>query len=209
MECVQNAFDGFYFCRPGIFLVQYYIWSAVYSGESSINGMSLSQMLSYFCATMLINYLTMDFADWNLQMLIRTGKFITFSLRPMNHMFYALSQKAGHRVLGLLFEFIPCFMIFLFIFHIDVLPANLLYAMLSIAMAFMMNFFIHYSIGMVAFWMVQSSSIRNFFSLCEGIFSGSLIPLVFFQSPYRWLPFSYRFNIRPFCLQWSIQVAIL
>lgn len=140
MECVQDAFDGFYFCRPSVLLVQYYIWSAVYSGESYINGMSLSQMLSYFCATMLINYLTMDFADWNLQMLIRTGKFITFSLRPLNHMFFALSQKAGHRVLGLLFEFLPCFMIFFFIFHIDVLPANLLYAILSIAMAFMMNF---------------------------------------------------------------------
>ncbi|MNO35053.1 hypothetical protein D3C76_251000 [compost metagenome] len=183
------------FVGPVYFLVQYYIWSAVYSGESYINGMSLSQMLSYFCATMLINYLTMDFADWNLQMLIRTGKFITFSLRPLNHMFYALSQKAGHRVLGLLFEFIPCFIIFFFIFHIDVLPANLLYAILSIAMAFMMNFFIHYSIGMVAFWMVQSSSIRNFFSLCEGIFSGSLIPLVFFPKSLQiasfFLPFQY------------------
>ncbi|WP_151737472.1 ABC transporter permease [Paenibacillus tengchongensis] len=183
------------FVGPVYFLVQYYIWTSVYSGEPSINGMSLPQMLTYFCATLLVNYLTMDFADWNLQMLIRTGKFITFSLRPVNHMFFALSQKVGHRVLGLLFECIPCFLIFYLVFDINVLPANAFYAVLSIAMAFLMNFFINYSIGMTAFWMVQSSSIRNIFNLCAQVFSGAAIPLVFFPRPLQvasfFLPFQY------------------
>ena len=104
------------FVGPVYFIVQYFIWAAVYSGKASLNGMELSQMLTYFGVTTLIGYLTMDFADWNLQMLVRTGKFVTFALRPIHHRFFALSQKIGHRILGLFFEFLPCLFIFVFIF---------------------------------------------------------------------------------------------
>ena len=40
----------------------------------------MNQMVSYYGLVILLHYLTMDFADWNLQMLIRTGKFLTFIL---------------------------------------------------------------------------------------------------------------------------------
>ena len=98
------------FVGPVYFLVQYFIWGAVYGGAArhaagvSINGLDLDQMLVYFGANALIGYLTMDFADWNLQMLVRTGKYLTFALRPLHHRFFALSQKIGHRILGFIFE---------------------------------------------------------------------------------------------------------
>lgn len=53
------------FVGPVYFLVQYYIWCAVYGGSQSLAGMELSQMIRYFGAVALIGYLTMDFADWN------------------------------------------------------------------------------------------------------------------------------------------------
>src|SRR5574344_1826738 len=71
---------------PAYFLVQYFIWRAVYDSPSlaasagSIHGLALGQMLTYYAANALIGYLTMDFADWNLGMLVRTGKFLTFAL---------------------------------------------------------------------------------------------------------------------------------
>ena len=126
------------FVGPVYFLVQYFIWTAVYSGSSSLNGMDLSQMLSYFGVTTLMGYLTMDFADWNLQMLVRTGKFLTFALRPIHHRFFALSQKIGHRVLGLIFEFIPCHVIFIFLFKVDMRPASFFWRTLSVVLAFQM-----------------------------------------------------------------------
>lgn len=184
------------FVGPVYFVVQYFIWTAVYGGNPSLNGMELADMIRYFGATALIGYLTMDFADWNLSMLIRTGKFLTFTLRPVNHRFFALSQKIGHRVLGFFLEFLPCIVIFTLLFRIDLKPASgFHWVALSLVFAFLMNFYVNYCLGMLSFYFVQSGGVRAVFQLVSGIFSGSLIPLIFFpdwlQKIQFFLPFMY------------------
>ena len=183
------------FVGPVYFIVQYFIWSAVYSRRTYLNGMELSEMLTYFGVTTLIGYITMDFADWNLQMLVRTGKFLTFAIRPIHHRFFALSQKIGHRILGLFFEFIPCLFIFVFIFKVDLRPASYFWTIISVALAFLMNLYMNYTIGLTAFWLVQATGVRRVYLLLQGIFSGGLIPLVFFpkalQKLLLFLPFQY------------------
>ncbi|MDR1689725.1 MAG: ABC-2 family transporter protein [Clostridiales bacterium] len=183
------------FVGPVYFIVQYFIWTSVYGANSEINSLTLADMVRYFGASALIGYLTMDFADWNLSMLIRTGKFLTFTLRPINHRFFAFSQKAGHRVLGFFVEFIPCLIIFTLLFGVDLTPANIPYAVISVILAFLMNFYVNYCLGMLSFWFVQSGGVRTVFQLVSGIFSGSLVPLVFFpdwlQRLQFFLPFQY------------------
>ena len=181
------------FVGPVYFIVQYFIWTSVYGGQDALHGMELQQMLTYFGATALIGYLTMDFADWNLQMLVRTGKFLTFALRPIHHRYFAFSQKLGHRILGFFVEFLPCFLIFQFIFKINMIPPNIGWSLLSIFFAFLMNFYVNYCIGLTAFWLVQSSGVRRVFQALAGVFSGGLIPLLFFpefiQKALFFLPF--------------------
>ncbi len=183
------------FVGPVYFVVQYFIWTSVYQGKGAINGMELSQMLTYFGANALIGYLTMDFADWNLQMLVRTGKFITFAMRPLHHRFFAFSQKCGHRVLGFCLEFVPCYILFVLLFDVDMMPKQIGWTVLSVALAFMMNFYINYTIGLTAFWLTQSSGIRQVFNVLTSIFSGAVIPLVFFPNWLQYasffLPFQY------------------
>ena len=183
------------FVGPVYFIVQYFIWTAVYGGQESLAGMELSETIRYFGASALIGYLTMDFADWNLQMLIRTGKFLTFTLRPMHHRFFALSQKLGHRVLGFLFEFLPCLLIFALLFKVDILPERIGWTILSVILAFLMNFYVNYCLGMTAFFLVKASGIRVVYQLFAQIFSGTLIPLNFFpvavQKFMVVLPFQY------------------
>jgi len=183
------------FAGPVYFIVQYYIWAAVYGGEGSLAGMEFMQTVRYFGAAALIGYLTMDFADWNLQMLVRTGKFLTFAMRPMHHRFFALSQKVGHRVLGFFFEFLPCILIFMFVFRIDIMPEHLLWTVLSVVLAFLMNFYVNYCLGMTAFFLVKANGVRVVYQLLAQIFSGALMPLNFFpeimQRVMLFLPFQY------------------
>lgn len=193
------------FVGPVYFLVQYFIWAAVYgdaagraatrAAGASINGLRLDQMLVYFGANALIGYLTMDFADWNLQMLVRTGKYLTFALRPLHHRFFALSQKVGHRALGFLFEFLPCALVFAFLFRIPLAPARPLWALASVALAFLMTFYLNYAIGLSGFWLVKADGLRFVIQTMQTIFSGALIPLVFFpgavQKVLFFLPFQY------------------
>lgn len=187
------------FVGPVYFLVQYCIWKAVYSAQGGagavINGMTFEQMLTYFGVNALIGYLTMDFADWNLQMLVRTGKFLTFALRPLDHKLFAFSQKLGHRVLGFFFEFLPCFLIFMFAFKIKLIPDHWILAINSIALGFCMTFLVNYCIGLTAFWFVRAQGIRGVFQALQTVFNGSLIPLVFFGDNWQkvlfFLPFQY------------------
>lgn len=180
---------------PIYFLVQYFIWHAVFSGRDTLNGFTLEQMLAYYGVMSVITYITFDFADWNLQMLIRTGKYVTFILRPVSHRFFALSQKVGHRTLGFWLEFVPVFLIFMFIFHINLIPEFPFWTILSIALGFLMTFFVNYCIGLTAFWLINAEGVRRMFLLVRDVTAGMFVPLTFFpelmQRILFFLPFQF------------------
>lgn len=180
---------------PVFFLVQSNIWKAVFQGKEQVNGLTLDQMLVYFAAATLIYYLIMDFADWNLQMLIRTGKFLSFRLRPMSHWFYALSQKVGHRVLGFIFEFMPVYLMFLFLFRIPLVPQRPFWFVISILLSFLMLFLVNYCIGVTGFWLTQAEGIRRVFQIFRDILAGTFLPLSFFPAVFQkilfFLPFQF------------------
>ena len=183
------------FVGPAYFLVQAAIWRAVLSAGGTIGGMTLDRMIAYFGVSTLIHYLTMDFADWNLQMLIRTGKYLTFALRPMHHRFFALSQKIGHRVLGFLFEFLPVLAIFVFLFRVDLRPASWPWMIVSVVLSFLIRFYINYTIGTAGFWLVKTQGLSSVVYLLTSICSGSLFPLVLLpmavQRAVFFLPFQF------------------
>jgi ABC-2 type transport system permease protein len=171
------------FVGPVFFLVQVFIWQAVFSSRTTLNGLTLSQMLMYYGVSAIIYYLIMDFADWNLQMLIHTGRFLTFMLRPVSHRFFALSQKVGHRMLGFILEFIPVYLLFYFVFKIRLWPVFPLWAVISILLSFIMMFLVDYCVGISAFWLTRTGGVRRMFFLLRDICAGTLLPLTFFPGP--------------------------
>lgn len=183
------------FVGPVFFLVQVFIWQAVFAGRDTINGQTLAQILTYYGVAAVINYLIFDSADWNLQMLVHTGRFLTFMLRPFSHRFFALSQKVGHRLLGLWVEFIPVYLVFLLVFKIPLFPAYPFWAVVSIGLSFWMMFLINYSIGIAAFWLTKTEGMRRMFQIFRDILAGVFIPLTFFpeflQKTLFYLPFQY------------------
>jgi len=180
---------------PVFFLVQRFIWTAVYQGQETVGGFELDQMLRYYGITTIVYYLTMDFADWNLQMHIRKGSFLTFMLRPLHHRFFALSQKVGHRILGFFLEFLPIWLIFAFLFKMVLIPAYPLWTVISILLGFLMFFFLNYSVGILAFWLVRTDGIRGLISFFRDVLAGVFIPLTLFpgfiQKILFFLPFQF------------------
>jgi len=180
---------------PLHFLVMTSIWRAVYAQGGSVGGLALDEMILYYGVSTLISYLIMDFADWNLQMLIRTGKYLTFALRPLHHRFFALSQKIGHRILGVLFEFLPVLIIMLVLFGLDFRAASWPWAVISVVLGFLMQFFINYTIGLTGFWLVKTEGLRSIVWLLTNICSGALFPLIILprivQGAAFFLPFQF------------------
>ncbi|TYQ16730.1 UNVERIFIED_CONTAM: ABC-2 type transport system permease protein [Acetivibrio alkalicellulosi] len=183
------------FVGPVFFLVQVFIWSAVYSTQSTVVGFNLEQMILYYGIASIINYLIYDSCDWNLQMLIRTGKFITFMLRPVSHCYFALCQKLGHRLLALWLEFIPVYLLFTFVFKINMLPANAFWALVSISLSFILVFLTNYCIGITGFWLTKTEGLRRAFLVMRDLCAGTLVPLTLFpgfmQRILFFLPFQY------------------
>jgi ABC-2 type transport system permease protein len=180
---------------PVFFLVQVFIWNAIYKTQETVTGLTLNQMLVYFGIAAVINYLTYDSSDMDLQMLIRTGKFITFMLRPVTHSHFAFCQKIGHRLLALWVEFVPVFLLFLFIFKINLVPANLLWATASIALSFILVFLTNYCIGITGFWLTKTEGLRRAFLVLRDICAGTFVPLTLFpdlmQKVLFFLPFQF------------------
>jgi len=183
------------FVGPAFFLAQTFIWKAVYTGHPTVAGFDLHSMLLYYGVSTVLYYLTMDFADWNLQMHIRTGSFLTFLLRPLSHRWYAFSQKVGHRVLGFFFEFLPVWFLLALAFGVVLLPAHWGWALLSLALGFVMMFLLNYTVGMLAFWLVRTDGIRQLFALLRDLLAGTFVPLTLFPSALQpllfFLPFQF------------------
>lgn len=183
------------FVGPVFFLTQMFIWRAVYATRTTLNGLTLEEMLTYYGITAVIGYLTYDSADWNLQWLVRTGGFLTFMLRPVSHCFYAFAEKVGHRLLALLVEVLPIYVIFYFVFKIKLIPAAPSWALLSLALSFILVFLTNYCIGLSAFWLTRTEGLRRAFLTLRDLSAGMLIPLTFFsegmQKVLFYLPFQF------------------
>jgi len=177
------------FVGPVNFLVQYFIWQAVYSEQSSIGGLSLQQMITYNGVAAVIGYITYNSADWTPQMLIQSGKFMTFILRPVNHVYFALSQMVGHRFLALWIEMLPICAIFVIVFNINLLPVYPIWARISLMRSFLMSFLCQYCIGIVAFWLTKTDGIRRAFLLFKDICAGVVVPLTLFPEALQYILF--------------------
>jgi ABC-2 type transport system permease protein len=180
---------------PLMFILQLGIWQAVFQGKNVVGGFTLGKMIQYYAVITLMNYIIMDFAAWNLQMLIHTGRYLTFALRPVSHCFFAFAQKAGHRVLGFTIEFFPMVLVFLFVFKINLVPAEPGWFIVSVFLSFCINFLLNYSMGILGFWMVRTEGIRFIYGFISSLFAGSIIPLSFLpdvlQSVFFFLPFQF------------------
>ncbi|HEY8463767.1 MAG TPA: ABC-2 family transporter protein [Bacillota bacterium] len=183
------------FVSPVFFLTQAVIWQAVYSTRPTLNGLTLEQMLTYYGISAVINYLTFDSTDWDLQMLIRTGRFLTYRLRPFSYGLFALGQKIGHRILALWVELVPIFLIFHFVFKIKLIPTAPGWTALSILFSFLLMFLTNYCIGITAFWLTKTEGIRRAFLVARDLSAGAFIPLTFFpevmQKVLFFLPFQF------------------
>src|SRR3979409_1578329 len=92
----------------------------------------------------------------------------------------------------------PIALIFLYFRHYITLPAHAMtyvYACLSMLMAAFMQFFITYSLAMMAFWILEISTIVFIVYSFEYFLGGQMFPINIMPDPVqavmKWLPFYY------------------
>ena len=177
-----------------------YIWRAMFAGRhASIAGYSYSSMIFYFVMAMIVNNLVTPTEDeWQIAADIRDGLINSFLTKPLNYLGYRISLFLSYRMLYTLATIIPVGCVLFYFRHTIELPKQNLtwfWFALSMVMAGFIQFFIAYSLAMLAFWILEISTIVFLLYSFEYFLSGQIFPLDIMpariQGVMKTLPFYY------------------
>lgn len=184
------------FTGPLRFLLMTWIWTATSSPTNGAAGLSTDELVAYSGLAIVVGFMVFDFADWNLQMLVRTGTYVNHLLQPMHHAWYAFSQKIGHRALAMLLEALPVWILVSLFLGEPLVPRNPGWFAVSVSLGFLLMFVVNYASGLAGFWLVRAEGLRRCILLLRDTLGGALLPLSFFPlavqpwlycTPYPWI----------------------
>jgi len=177
-----------------------FIWKAVFAARGSdIGGYDYAQMIFYFMVALLVeNLVTPAEDEWQIAADIRDGQISSFLSKPVDYLAYRASLFLSARVLYTAVTLLPVAGVFWWFRDFIVLPAGALTwvaFLASLAMAAAIQFLIAYSLAMLAFWILEISTIVFILYSFEYFLSGQLFPLDVMpeglQAVLRFLPFTY------------------
>lgn len=158
------------------------LWRAIYAGkEGDVAGYTLAQMTSYYLIVTVVDALTaVTEDDWQIAADIKDGNISQFLLKPIDYLYYRLCLYGSGRLVFTACAFLPV-SVFLFVQRDHfVLPpdwAALGWFALSITMTALLQFFISFTMALLAFWVLEVSTFIFILFAFEYIASGHLFPL--------------------------------
>ena len=177
-----------------------FIWRALFHERGAdIAGYDYNAMIFYFVLTILVdNLVTPTEDEWQIAADIREGQINSFLTKPMNYLCYRISLFLSYRLLYTVVTAIPVALIFFYFRNTITLSkhaATWLFSAVSLAMAGGIQFLIAYSLAMLAFWILEISTIVFILYSFEYFLSGHIFPLdimpAWLQGAMHWLPFTY------------------
>ena len=177
-----------------------FIWRAVFDASSGeISGYGYSSMIFYFMLVVFVdNLITPTEDEWQIAAEIRDGRMSAYLTKPLNYLAYRFTLYASYRLLYITVVAIPMVLLAWFFREHLRLPTQAItwpaFA-LSVLMAAGIQFFLAYALAMIAFWVLEISTIIFVVYSFEYFLSGQVFPLDIFpvglQRVLHWLPFTY------------------
>lgn len=160
-----------------IFLLKV-VWTAVYGGRSSVDGVSLSELITFLTLANLQLLAMQPILVWYLERRIHEGRIGLDLVRPLPFLGQLLAQQLGATI-GYL-PFLVIAIPFAFILGNLGLPASPVAAgayLVSLVLGYAVAMLIGLLMGLVAFWTVQTLGIAVIYRFAAQFFGGALIPL--------------------------------
>ncbi|HVR34798.1 MAG TPA: ABC-2 family transporter protein [Methylomirabilota bacterium] len=160
-----------------------FLWRAVYAGKDGgeVGTYTLVQMTSYYLLVTLVDALTaVNEDDWQIAADIKDGNISQFLLKPVDYLGYRLALFCSGRLIYLSVAILPVGLFILALRDYFILPPDALtFAcfLLSIVMTALLQFFLSYTMAMLAFWVLEVSTFIFILFAFEYIASGHLFPL--------------------------------
>ncbi len=174
----------------------YFLWKAIYasSGSDVVNGMTLNDTLVYLVlATALFNFLEV-FLVWDMSREIQSGAIVLKLLKPMSFRGYSFWSYIGENIMSFFLTFLPTFIIINILTKGSIaLSVNLLFFVMSVIMALVINFSIDMICATICLYTESTWGLNMVKECIVLLLSGASIPLAFFPEALRnivqYLPF--------------------
>jgi ABC-2 type transport system permease protein len=177
-----------------------FIWGAIFEAKGGgINNFDYASMVFYFLLVLALDSLITPADDeWQVAADIREGQMNAFLVKPMNYLLYRLSLFASNRLLYTVVT-LPVLVVIFLAFHTYIAwPSSWVtwaWTIVSVILAAMLQFLISYSVALLAFWMLEISTVVFIIYSFEYFLSGHMFPISFMpegiQGILRLLPFPY------------------
>jgi ABC-2 type transport system permease protein len=177
-----------------------FLWRAVFNEHGgSLHGYDYGSMIYYYLLTIFVSNLVTPAEDeWQIAADIREGQINSFLTKPVSYLGYRFSIFLSGRLVYTFVTLPPIALIFLYYRQYIVPPEHgmtYLYAGVSMLMAAFMQFFITYALAMMAFWILEISTIVFIVYSFEYFLGGQMFPIDIMpagvQAVMKWLPFYY------------------
>lgn len=177
-----------------------FLWRAVFDEKGGgMRGYDYGSMIYYYLLMILVsNLVTPTEDEWQIASDIREGQINSFLTKPLSYLAYRFSIFLSGRLVYTLVTILPIALIFLYFRAYLTWPSDPLAwicAFISLLMAAMIQFFITYSIAMMAFWILEISTIVFIVYSFEYFLGGQMFPVDIMppalQTLLKWLPFYY------------------
>lgn len=160
-----------------------YLWRAVYEGKEdpSVAGYSLGGMISYYLLVTIVDALTgVTEDDWQIAADIKDGNINQFLLKPIDYMAYRLCLFFSGRLIYTVVALLPIGLFLVLQRKYLVAPASaelFLIFLGSMFMTALLQFFMSYTMAMLAFWVLEVSTFIFILFAFEYVAGGHLFPI--------------------------------
>lgn len=160
------------------------LWRAIFEGKtdgSEIAGYQMAQMVSYYLIITIVDALTaVNEDDWQIAADIKDGNISQFLLKPINFLTYRLFLFFTGRAIYTAVAIIPVGLFILYLREYLVGPASAMAMFvfcISILLTALLQFFISYTMALLAFWVLEVATFIFILYAFEYIAGGHMFPL--------------------------------
>lgn len=160
------------------------LWRAIYADKGTgaeVATFTVMEMTTYYLIVTIVDALTaVNEDDWQIAADIKDGNISQFLMKPVDYLWFRFCLFLSGRATYLSVAAIPITVVVLCLHNYFIFPADFTtfgFFLLSVVLTAMLQFFLSYTMAMLAFWLMEISTFVFILYAFEYIASGHMFPL--------------------------------
>ena len=164
-------------------VTQVFLWTAVFAATSrpDIAGYSRNDIVAYYLLTMVTRaFSSMPGLAGGISRSIRDGSIKKYLVQPVDYVAFLLAARVAHKLVYYAVAILPFVAVFwLCRSYFPPAPdaATIAAFLVSLVLSFLLGFFMEATLGMLGFWVLETSSIVFAYMLVQYLLSGHMFPI--------------------------------